>query len=124
MPSAATISSPAPELAASAPVPPASVPAPQTGILGRRRPQFGDAGHGIAELFGYGEAPAPERPAPAPERAALAGDRTFSASTEARTARLCKLTLSDYNCLNGMRNALKKSSMILTWFQNKRTKSN
>jgi Relaxase/Mobilisation nuclease domain len=35
----------------------------------RPRQQFGDAGHGIAELFGYGEAPAPERPAPAPELA-------------------------------------------------------
>jgi hypothetical protein len=64
-PSAGTISSPAPELAASASEPLAPVPAPQPRIPAGRRPQFGDAGHGVSELFGRGTGPAIER-APTP----------------------------------------------------------
>src|SRR6185436_8069762 len=45
---------PAPEV--SAPVAELAQPSPQERVDGRRRPQFGDAGHGIAELFGHSQA--------------------------------------------------------------------
>jgi hypothetical protein len=72
------LAAPAPE--AAAPAAELARPSPQGRVDGRRRPQFGDAGHGIAELFGHGQssiereplvfvesAPAPE---PGPERSA------------------------------------------------------
>lgn len=59
---------PAPPLAAPAPdaVAPAAElarPRPQERVDGRRRPQFGDAGHGVAELFGDSQ-PSTEREPP------------------------------------------------------------
>lgn len=58
---------PAPEV--SAPVAKLAQPSPQERVDGRGRPQFGDAGHGIAELFGNSQASTEREPAvPSVER--------------------------------------------------------
>lgn len=58
----------------------------------RRRPQFGDAGHGIAELFGGPPPPEVEHPAPAVERAPTPQpqrkERTFLREVQERAGRV------------------------------------
>jgi hypothetical protein len=77
---------------------PALPPTPQVSprvegrVRERRKPQFGDAGHGIIELFGGPSTPEVERPAPAVERAPTPQpqrkERTFLREVQERAARV------------------------------------